>query len=255
MIALLAVGVGGFYVWQNETDATIAGSSKKHPQDGTTPAPIFNKQQFSLNDPTSIWVVVNKGRILPSDYAPSDLVNPEIKLRARANDPNMTIRREAAEALKQMNEAASADLGSGFALTSGYRSYQVQFSLYNSYVKSSGVAYADATSAHAGHSEHQTGFAADLEPVSGKCALDKCFADTPEGQWLAANSYKYGFVIRYQTDTTAQTGYDFEPWHVRYLGVNLATKIQQKSATVEQFFGLPYYTDYPAQSFELKIGS
>ena len=199
--------------------------------------------------------MVNKGRQLPSDYIPNDLANPSIKLKGGTSDPNMTIRREASDALKQMNDNINSELGSGFALTSGYRSFQTQASLYASYLKAFGRYYADATSAHAGHSEHQTGFAVDVEPVNGKCSLDKCFAETPEGKWLASNGYKYGFVIRYQKDTTAQTGYDFEPWHIRYVGVDLATQLQKNSTTLEQFFGLPYFIDYPDNPLKLGIGS
>ncbi|MEK7561249.1 MAG: D-alanyl-D-alanine carboxypeptidase family protein [Patescibacteria group bacterium] len=78
---------------------------------------------------------------------------------------------------------------------------------------------------------------------------------TPGGKWLAANAYQYGFIIRYPKDKTSLTGYAYEPWHLRYVGVDLATRINKTGQTLEQFFGLPTYPDYPVQSYELKSGN
>jgi D-alanyl-D-alanine carboxypeptidase len=130
-------------------------------------------------------------------------------------------------------------------LSSGYRSYDYQVGLYNGYVKSQGQATADTQSARPGYSEHQTGLAVDIEPASKKCELDACFADTPEGKWLVANAYKYGFILRYTQDKTAVTGYAYEPWHFRYVGTPLATEMHnQNVATLEEFFNLPVAPDY-----------
>jgi len=137
-------------------------------------------------------------------------------------------------------------------LASGYRSYSDQASVYSAYVSQSGVAQADTFSARPGHSEHQTGLAADIEPLSRTCEVEQCFENTKEGQWLAANSYKFGFVIRYQKNTQDLTGYEYEPWHVRYVGKYLALKLYRSGQTLEQFFSLPAYTTYPAQQLQLK---
>jgi D-alanyl-D-alanine carboxypeptidase len=163
----------------------------------------------------------------------------------------MHLRQAAADALVMMFQAAK-DTGVDLMLASGYRSYTDQVSVYNSYVAQSGTAQADTFSARPGHSEHQTGLAADIEPVSRTCEVDQCFESTKEGQWLAANSYRFGFIIRYQKNTEDLTGYEYEPWHVRYVGADLAGQIKQSGQTLEQFFGLPAFTNYPSNSFQLK---
>lgn len=220
----------------------------------TNPTPSqsnsFNKAQYSTDQANSLWAVVNKGRQLPSDYIPANLTVPAVPLRLSAASMEMHVRSDTAAAMQTMFAAAKTD-GINLMLASGYRSYSEQVAVYNGYVNSSGRAQADTFSARPGHSEHQTGLAADIEPLSRKCEVDQCFENTPEGLWLAANSYKFGFIIRYQKSTQNLTGYEYEPWHVRYVGTDLAAQIQQSDQTLEQFFGLPVYTDYPAQSLVL----
>lgn len=211
----------------------------------------FNKTQFSTDVVSSLWTVVNKGRILPSNYIPAGLTIPSVPLRTSPADTEMHVRPETAAALEKMFAAAKKE-GINLMLSSGYRSYAEQVSLYGRYAAQSGVQAADTFSARAGHSEHQTGLAVDIEPASGRCELDQCFADTPEGKWLAANAYSYGFIIRYPKGAQQFTGYEYEPWHARYVGLDLAKQIQSSSQTLEQFFGLPNYTDYPATSYEIK---
>ncbi|HZP55679.1 MAG TPA: M15 family metallopeptidase [Candidatus Saccharimonadales bacterium] len=231
---------------------------KSQPQtDQTSPVPkqdTFDAKQFSLNDPTSIWVVVNKGRVLPSGYVPVNLTVPDVPLRASASAENMHLRSNVSIALGQLVDAGNNE-GIHLMLTSGYRSYSYQEQTYNGYVAQSGQAQADTYSARPGHSEHQTGLAADLEPTSHNCELDQCFGDTPEGKWLVANAYKYGFIIRYPLGKDNLTGYQYEPWHVRYLGVGLATEIEKTGQTLEQFFGLPIYATYPSESYQLMAGT
>lgn len=214
----------------------------------------FSKNQYSVSDPASIWAVVNKGRVLPSSYVPANLAVPKIALSEVASSENMLLRQEAAAAIEKLVSAAGND-GMKLMLVSGYRSYSTQQSVYSGYVSSQGKDYADATSAQPGHSEHQTGLAVDLGAQSGQCQLKACFGDTPEGKWLAANAYKYGFIIRYQKDKSNLTGYAYEPWHIRYVGVDLATAINKTGQTLEQFFGMTAYPSYPAQSYELKSGT
>jgi zinc D-Ala-D-Ala carboxypeptidase len=98
----------------------------------------------------------------------------------------------------------------------------------------------DPTTAPPGRSEHQTGLAIDIGSESGYCSLAECFADTPEGQWLAANAWRFGFLLRYPADKIDITGYTFEPWHYRYIGVDLSTEMHERGVTtLEEFFGLP----------------
>jgi len=214
----------------------------------------FNKSQYSINDPTSIWAVVNKGRLLPADYIPPDLVAPNVPLRLPASDPEMQIRSVAAAPLQQMFKAAK-EQNLKLMVSSGYRSYNLQESLYRGYVSAQGQQKADSSSARPGHSEHQTGLALDVEPSDRTCEVEPCFADTPEGKWLASNAYRYGFIIRYEKGQEELTGYEYEPWHLRYIGVELSQQIHKTNQTLEQFFKLPKAKNYPAEVFQLRTGN
>lgn len=253
IIALVIILISGAAVWMNrhKLDATVNQPAKiqqqstdKTTDNGTTPA-SFNKKAYAIDDPSSIWIVVNKQRPLsPKTYAPNDLVKPNITLKA-TTDMEDHVRQATATALEKMAADAKAQ-GLGLNLQSGYRSYSFQVALYNRYVSQQGKAVADSQSARPGFSEHQTGFAADLGSDSHpECDVEACFGSTAEGKWLAENAYKYGFIIRYTQGNDKITGYIPEPWHVRYVGVDLATEMHKQGiATLEQFFGLPNAPDY-----------
>ncbi len=210
------------------------------PAEQTTTPASFNKQKYSLSDPASPWLVVNKQRPLnPKTFVPTDLVVPAIPLRSNITSTEKYVRSDTAKALEQMIAAAKSE-GLNFNLQSGYRSYSFQVSLYDRYVQQQGKATADTQSARPGYSEHQTGMAADLGSVSHpSCDVEACFGETAEGKWLAANAHTYGFVIRYQQGKDGTTGYAYEPWHVRYVGTELANEIfMQGNPPLETFFGL-----------------
>ncbi len=215
--------------------AAPAGSSLMRP------APVHAlKQQFSITDPTSPWVLVNKHMPLsPPAYAPVDLVHPAVALGAGGE--TALLRAEPAAAAAQMFSAAAAD-GVAMTLLSSYRSYDTQISLYNNYAATSSVADADTKSARPGFSEHQTGLAFDIGDGTGpaSCAFNPCFATVPASVWAAANAYRYGFIVRYQLGHEAVTGFYAEPWHLRYVGVELATDLVAKGfSTYEEYLGLP----------------
>lgn len=199
----------------------------------------FNRQQYSIDEPGSIWWIVNKVRPLsPATYAPTDLVTPNVPLRHTAGDSEMRLRKEAATGLEELVAAAKLE-NINLLLASGYRSYQLQVAVYNAAVQKYGQAGADKQSARPGTSENQTGLAADIGAASRKCEVEQCFGSMAEGQWLAANSYKYGFVLRYPENKEAATGYEYEPWHYRYVGKELATELyKQNMLTLEEFFGI-----------------
>lgn len=249
LFAALLVAVV-YWAWPSSP----APAKSTMPADSTAASmatPQFNKSQYPIDTAASLWAVVNKGRSLPSGYVPANLVAPNVPLRLASSSPEMRLRAEAATAMEAMFAAAKRN-GLGLMLTSGYRSYSNQAATYAGFVKSYGVVQADTFSARPGHSEHQSGLAADIEPVGRTCELDQCFANTPEGKWLAANSYKYGFIIRYYKGSDALTGYEYEPWHIRFVGTELAARLRQSGQTLEQFFRLPIYLNYPAQGFLLK---
>lgn len=205
------------------------------------PVPTFNRAKFSIDDPASIWVVVNKLRPLnPVDFVPPDLVAVPVP---HTNAPEL--RQEASNAVVSMFAAASAEAGLTLASNSAYRSYETQVRVYGNDVADNGQAFADTSTARPGTSEHQTGLTIDIGADSGNCSLNTCFADTPEGQWMAANAWRFGFILRYPADKVAVTGYAFEPWHFRYVGVELSTEMHRTGVTtLEEFFGLPAAPNY-----------
>lgn len=216
-----------------ETPAPKPPASTPNP-----PAPISN----SPDSVGSIWWVVNKTRPLnPKTYVPSNLVTPSVKKRTQ--DSTMRIRGDVAGPVQQLFAAAGA-AGYDPMFSSGYRSYQVQTSLYNNYVASDGQAAADTYSARPGYSEHQTGLAFDICNAGG-CSLEAEFANTGLGQWVAAHAHEYGFTIRYRSGKQHITGYTYEPWHLRYVGKDLAAQLYQSDKTLEEHFGLPAAPNYP----------
>lgn len=136
-------------------------------------------------------------------------------------------------AFGKMNADAKS-LGLSLWIASGYRSYWTQNTLYNNYVASDGKEEADTYSARPGYSEHQTGLAFDLNSV------EDSFANTDEGKWVKDNCYRYGLIIRYPKGKESITGYIYEPWHLRYVGVELATKLYNDGdwITLEEYFGI-----------------
>jgi D-alanyl-D-alanine carboxypeptidase len=217
-------------------------STVSTPSPTPTPTPTgFNKQQYSITAPNSLWVVVNKLRPLtPINYAPP-LVNVTV--------PHVygdQMQAPAAAALAQMFAAAKAAGAGSMEAQSAYRSYSAQASDHAALVSRDGLAVADNESARAGYSEHQTGLAVDIAPVPADgCNLEICFGTMPQGKWLAANAYRYGFLLRYPADKVAVTGYQYEPWHFRYIGVPLATEMHTEGVqTLEEFFGLPAAPNY-----------
>lgn len=173
----------------------------------------------------SLWRVANKRIALPSNFAPA-LV---------AATGSFRLRRDCAAAYGQLR-AAAARAGHPTGFTSAYRSYAGQLSLYDSYVRSLGRAGADRQCARAGHSEHQLGLSIDLKGSVGTSAL---------AQWVSANAWRYGFIVRYPRTATAVTGFEWEPWHVRYVGVPLATDFTRRKATAfETYVGLPAAPSY-----------
>ena len=235
-LVVIAVGCLGWFVWSSRQNTDT---------DDQTNNTTFDKSQYSLDEPSSLWVIANKQRPLqPTSYAPNDLVAPEVTLRLPASSEEMLLRTAAANALEELFAAAKQD-GLDLMLASAYRSYSYQEGLYNTYVKQQGQSTADTQSARPGYSEHQTGLAADIEPASRECEVTTCFADMPEGKWLAEHAYEYGFVIRYPQGKADVTGYIYEPWHLRYVGKELATEVRQQDVpTLEEFFDLPAAPDY-----------
>ncbi len=188
-----------------------------------------------VENPENIDVIVNKKRHLPENYVPKDLV-PLTDVPTVLSNPEVNqLRKVAYEALKDLFTAAKEE-GYELHARSGYRSYYTQASLYASYVENYGKDAADKYSAKPGQSEHQTGLSMDITCEAVNFKLDTTFGDTEEGKWVAENAHRYGFIIRYPKGKEEITGYAYEPWHIRYLGVDLAEKVYESGLTLEEYF-------------------
>ncbi len=177
------------------------------------------------------YLIANKSYFLPESYVPQ---NTYTKADGNATRQCPTcIEKTAYNAFKDMKADAGA-LGLNIYISSGFRSYITQSNIYNRNVKNNGQEKADTYSARPGSSEHQTGLCFDLNTI------DSSFANTSEGKWVNQNAHKYGYIIRYPKGKTEETGYIYEPWHLRYVGTELATKLYNNGnwLTMEDYFGI-----------------
>ena len=228
---------------QTEIPATPPPDVSIDPVPNPTPTPstpvlcgvCFNPGAYSLTKASSLWVVANKQRPLnPITY------KPEIGYFKGVQVAKVT-----AAALSQMAAGMLKDKAGTLLLNSGYRSYDTQVAVHDRQVKRLGLKAGEALAARPGYSEHQTGLAADVSAAGQGCTIQVCFAKTKAGKWLAANAWQYGFILRYPDGQTATTGYQFEPWHFRYVGVELATEMKSQNITVlEKFWKLPAAPSY-----------
>lgn len=249
-VVIIALIIAGLIWWHfgNKAASNSSKSTTTTMHHTSTPANTdgFDKTKYSLTDPNSIWIIVNKQHPLnPLTFAPTDLRYPNVTLRVPGLQ-EMEMRDVAATALEQMFAGASA-AGYKLEVSTAYRSYSYQQTLYDGYVSSVGQAAADQESARPGYTEHQTGLAVDIRNQADTCSLEACFGTTPEGEWLAANAYKYGFLLRYPQDKEQITGYEYEPWHFRYIGTDLSNEMHKDHVqTLEEFFGVSGGTTYKA---------
>lgn len=187
-------------------------------------------------DPDSTLVLVNKYFKLPDNYVPKQLVYPNVPFIYTIKSELFKMRLVAAKALERMFAAAKKD-GIQLAGVSAYRSYATQTVLFNDYVKKDGETKALTYSARPGTSEHETGLAIDVSGINGQYAATEAFANTPEAAWLALHARDYGFIVRYPKGKEAVTGYVYEAWHLRYVGLPASKKMVQKGLTLEEYLG------------------
>ncbi|GAA4475142.1 hypothetical protein GCM10023190_10150 [Enteractinococcus fodinae] len=192
-----------------------------------------------VDTPESVTVIVNKLRPLPEDFVPEDLV----ELPAEFSQDTVELREEAAEATEKLFAAAHED-GIDLTVISAYRSFEYQQELYEGYTAQHGTDRTNEMSARPGHSEHQTGLAIDVDTPDGAHTLQQSFGETQAGQWLAEHADTYGFVIRYPQGAHEVTGFQYEPWHLRYFGEDYAQQIMEGSGVAETEFDLDPAPDY-----------
>jgi len=201
---------------------------------------VFSRFTHSIDSPDSPWVVVNKVRPLePADYVPQDLA----ALTGPPGGAGQRMRAEAAEDFLAMEDALR-DEGLSLRVSTAYRSFNFQSGIFNDYRNRWGLARAETFAARPGHSEHQTGLAVDVYTTE-ECRLRACFAQADAYVWLQDNAAAYGFIERYPEGETAVTGFDFEPWHWRWVGADLAQEMRRTGEhTLEEFFRLAPAPDY-----------
>ena len=184
-------------------------------------------------DDGDLLVVVNKYHAVSNNYTPKNLVTIDDKY---GTWKNMQLKAEAYDAYVKLYNDAKAQ-GFDLKLCSTMRSYETQRTLYNNAVKNKGKEVANIRSAYPGRSEHHTGLAIDVTSASMGWGLKQDFADYPDGKWINEHCQEYGFIIRYPKGKTDITGYDYEPWHLRYVGVEAATYIMENDLTLEEYVG------------------
>lgn len=189
----------------------------------------------TVTNPGDLVVLVNKERALPSDYIPQDLVSPQIPFSFQGQSEKKLLRKDAAKALEALFAKAKEE-GIELIGVSGYRSYNTQKAIFNRNVEKKGLEATSQYSAEPGHSEHQTGLSIDVYNKEYKYALEESFADTEEGKWLAEHAAEFGFIIRYPKGKEEITGYNYEPWHIRYVGIDVAKEIKNRGITLEEYF-------------------
>lgn len=247
------IGISAFIVWlaacsaQGETPVSNQQDSTTEPAKQTAGAPNDDKDSdkenneqeekstydINLNDDAAVSALVNKQHSLDENYEPDDLVPVDVPTVLENPEVNQ-LRQVAAEALKDMfDTAAKSDIY--LHARSGYRSYQTQVQLFDNYAKKHGVDEANRYSAKPGHSEHQTGLVMDVTSENVQFQLVEEFGETKEGKWLSEHAHEFGFIIRYPKNMEDVTGYIYEPWHIRYLGVDLATEVYESKLTYEEF--------------------
>ncbi|WP_274363504.1 M15 family metallopeptidase [Paenibacillus thermotolerans] len=201
------------------------------------PAPAFEESvsvEAGAMEAESISLIVNKLQPLSASYAPIDLVVPDIPFSFEGEAEKRYLRKPAADAAEELFRTAAKE-GVMLYGVSGYRSYKTQSALWRYNVRMKGVAAASRYNASPGMSEHQTGLALDVSAKSVGLTLSAPFGRTKEGLWLADNAHRFGFILRYPEGKEGITGYAYEPWHIRYVGVETARTIYENKLTLEEW--------------------
>ncbi|MCH4266632.1 MAG: M15 family metallopeptidase [Solobacterium sp.] len=245
VIMLAVLGLAVYSYLNKDSQASAATTPEPTAEVTAQPTAAATAEPTATPDFTSgdsLLILANKSHKLPDGYVPSDLT-----WSVDCGTGACYMREPAAEALQEMFSAAAAD-GVNLTLLSAYRSEDYQATLYNGYVSSYGTERADKISSRPGYSDHQTGLAADIGSSTDSSAdlNGPLFAATAEGQWLYEHAHEYGFIERYPDGKEEYTGYNFESWHYRYVGVETATAIYNvdPDETFEEYFNVSGGTTY-----------
>ena len=223
--------------YKKENKERYLSYQKKHPDLSTEDIitqvnigidkPFYTNTKPSENLNTNL-ILVNKYNYVTKDYIPENLEEIDTNY-ARSG---MKLVNDAKKAFEELSENAKKENLNIIAMSS-YRSYEYQVNLYNNYVKTDGQEAADTYSARAGYSEHQTGLAVDVYNLDLPYTS---FEETLEFDWMQENAYKYGFILRFPKDKVNITGYQYESWHYRYVGKELAKFLYTNNLTLEEYY-------------------
>ncbi len=224
-----------------EPTATLTPTPTPTPTATPTPVPEVPTAPVTVNtDIETDSFLINRDYPLTEEYIPDDLTIPNIKFSfTDQTSDKRKLRKNAADALEELCNTAFAENGLTIYGVSGYRSYDRQYDIYGSNLIKRGIRHTNLYSAAPGTSEHQTGLAIDVSCKSIGYALDNRFAETEEGLWLKENAWRFGYILRYPKEKEAITGYAYEPWHIRYVGVPLAYYLHTNDMTLEEYYGSP----------------
>lgn len=213
------------------TKATAGETTEPAQQVNATP----DTKGQAVDKTSEYLLLVNKKNKLSPKYQPKDLVTLKQETNTAVTQYHQ-LRKKAAKAFYLLAKAAKKK-GHTIVATTGYRPYEYQKSLFQTYSNKDGAKAANTYSAKPGYSEHQTGLAADVTSPSVGFTLDRGYGEKKEGKWLAQNAHKFGYIIRYPKGKEDVTGYEYEPWHIRYVGKTAAAKIYKKNGTLEEYLG------------------
>ncbi|MGE7911528.1 M15 family metallopeptidase [Lysinibacillus xylanilyticus] len=246
--ALISVAlIVSIFVVYNYKNKPVSNASDEHEQEAAEPtkndSPAKEEPEKTADNPVKPEQKPDENGYIPNQTLPTEPTY--IKGILLANKiyplPSTFAPGEDPEARQALNKMIAAAKQQGFDLVafSGYRSFEYQTTLYNNYAKRDGQAAADRYSARPGYSEHQTGLAFDIgEKGKDDLWLTEEFGETPAGQWLFTHAQDYGFILRFPQNKEDITGYMYESWHYRYVGVDIAKDIKKQNITLEEYLGV-----------------
>jgi len=241
VLRLVGVGGGG-----GDGDGGTAGPTSSSTTTTTVPDPpaCVEGDVVVEEDPAAGWqtVIVDTERALPDSYSPPDLVN--ISEAGFPFTDGLALRELVMPDLNAMREAASAN-GTPLGILAAYRSYAQQADLYERRVGEMGATDAGGRVARPGHSEHQLGTTLDVTS-EGLADVDQAWGASPTGQWVASNAYKYGFIVSYPSGGSGTTCFDYEPWHLRYVGRDVAADLVASGLTLRTYL----YAHHPPAGYD-----
>jgi zinc D-Ala-D-Ala carboxypeptidase len=229
---ILAIFAAVFYGC-NQVEGLFDNNQKTSIPDYESTGKLIREQALESAKKQGFLILVNKQHPIEQEYKPDDLAAMKYYVSDREKSGRY-MREPAAVAFSQLVETALLN-GIKLKMTTAYRSYDYQKIIYDNYVNQFGEEEANRFSAKPGQSEHQTGLAVDVSSSSVDYELVETFGDTPEGKWLAKNAHEFGFILRYPKGKEDITGYIYESWHLRYVGLFAANEIYQQGVTLEEY--------------------